>query len=352
MAMYGRSICLTLFSCMKKAVYIAGVILAVAFYGCGSRKHIPDVSNIKVQLDTLRFERDFFTIDTTHTEQELDKLQQKYPAFLNDFMFNILALPPAKDSAVRKVNFFIHDYKPVYDSVLVTYPSIQQAAKEIMHALQFVKYYFPKYKAPTALVTFTGPLEGYSNVLTSSGFAVGLQLYLGKDYPAYNTDYIADVYPQYQSRRFAPPYMPVDCIKNLISDLYPADAGNQPLIYQMIEAGKRLYVLDAFMPETADTLKTGYKQAQLDGCYAAEKHIWNFFIQNNLLYVTDQSQTRDYMNDGPRTETLGPDSPGFIGQFVGWQIVKKWMGQNDKRTPEQLLKTPAQKIFEEAKYKP
>lgn len=58
------------------------------------------------------------------------------------------------------------------------------------------------------------------------------------------------------------------------------------------------------------------------------------------------------MTDGPRTETLGPDSPGFIGQFVGWQIVKKWMGQDKKRTPEQLLKTPAQKIFEEAKYKP
>ena len=267
-------------------------------------------------------------------------------------MFNILALPPAKDSVTGRVNLFIHDYKPVYDSVLAKYPSIQYAAKEITHALQFVKYYFPKYKAPTALVTFTGPLEGYSNVLTSSGFAVGLQLYLGKDYPAYNTDYIADVYPQYQSRRFEPPYIPVDCIKNLISDLYPADAGNQPLIYQMVEAGKRLYVLDALMPETADTLKTGYTQAQLDGCYAAEKHIWNFFIQNNLLYVTDQSQTRDYMNDGPRTETLGPDSPGFIGQFVGWQIVKKWMEKDSKRTLQELIKAPAQTIFQEAKYKP
>ncbi len=337
---------------MKTAVFylLGGLILC--FYSCGNRKHIPDVSNIHIQLDTVRFERDFFSIDTTHTEQALDNLQKKYPSFLNDFLYNLLGLPPNKDSALIKVNLFIHDYKPVYDSVIVKYPSIQQATKNVTRALQFVKYYFPTYKTPPAVVTFTGPLEGYSNVLTSSGFAVGLQLYLGKDYPAYNTDYIADVYPQYQSRRFEEAYIAVDCIKNIVSDIYPPGKNNQPLAYQMIEAGKRLYLLDAFMPETPDTLKTGYTALQLKGCYENEAAIWNHFVQNNLLYVTDPAVQRDYMNDGPRTEALGPDSPGFIGQFVGWQIVKKWMDQDSKRTLQQLLQTPPRQIFEEAKYKP
>ncbi|HWB25870.1 MAG TPA: hypothetical protein VG738_10345 [Chitinophagaceae bacterium] len=337
---------------MKRMAFGTAVIITTFFYSCGNKKNIPDVSGIHVQLDTLRFEKDFFSIDTLHTEQALDMLQQKYPAFLNDFLYNLLALPPNKDSALVKVNQFIHDYKPVYDSVSFKYPSIKPVAEQVMHALQFVKYYFPKYKTPPALITFTGPLEGYSNVLTSSGFAVGLQLYLGKNYPAYNTDYIADVYPQYQSRRFEQPYIAIDCIKNIISDIYPPGNNNQPLIYQMIEAGKRLYVLDAFMPETPDTLKTGYTKEQLDGCIDNEASIWNFFVQQNLLYVKDVSQTRDYMNDGPRTETMGPKSPGFIGQFVGWQIVKKWMAQDSKRTIPVLLQTPPQQIFEEAKYKP
>ena len=69
------------------------------------------------------------------------------------------------------------------------------------------------------------------------------------------------------------------------------------------------------------------------------------------MYITDPSQTRDYVTDGPKTELLGEASPGFIGQFVGWQIVKKWM-HDLKRTLPQLLKTPAKQIFEEAKYKP
>jgi len=58
------------------------------------------------------------------------------------------------------------------------------------------------------------------------------------------------------------------------------------------------------------------------------------------------------MNDGPKTITMGEKSPGFIGQFVGWQIVKKWMEQDAKRTLPLLLQTPPKQIFEEAKYKP
>ena len=337
---------------MKRlAVLISGVVICM-YSSCGPKKQVPDVSGIHVQLDTLRFEKDFFTMDTLNLETSLDKLQQKYPAFLNDYLYNLLGVPPNKDSTLYKVKQFIHDYKQVYDTVMVKYPSIAGAAKEIKKALQFVKYYFPNYKAPATFITYTGPLEGYSNVLTSSGFAVGLQLYLGKNYPAYNTDYIADIYPQYESKRFDAPYMPVDCIKNVISDMFPPKSDNQPLAYQMIEAGKRLYTLDAFMPETADSLKTGYTQQQLEGCYANEAAIWNVFVQNNLLYITDPGQTRDYMSDAPKTETLGEASPGFIGQFVGWQIVKKWMGQDAKRTLPLLWQTPSRQIFEEARYKP
>jgi hypothetical protein len=121
----------------------------------------------------------------------------------------------------------------------------------------------------------------------------------------------------------------------------------------MVEAGKRMYVLDYLLPDTPDTLKTGYTAKQLQICYDHEAQIWNFFVQNgNLLYVTDPGQTKDYMADGPKTEVFGDDSPGFIGQFVGWQIVKKWMQQDDKRTLETLLQTPPGEIFQQAKYKP
>src|SRR5947207_976827 len=123
---------------MKRTAVYTLIIIAVYTSACGNKKNIPDVSGIHVQFDTLRFERDFFSIDTLNTEQSLDRLQQKYPSFLNDFLYNLLGLPPNKDSTLLKVKQFMHDYKPVYDSVMLKYPSIQQAAGDVVHALQFV----------------------------------------------------------------------------------------------------------------------------------------------------------------------------------------------------------------------
>jgi hypothetical protein len=326
--------------------------LLIFIYSCKNKKNIPDVSNVNVQLNVQRFDKDFFSLDTNNAFASLAQLQKKYGNFLNDYLYNILMVPPNPDSASQKVKLFIHDYKPVYDSAQIRFSSFDKIEKEIKRGLQFVKYYFPDYKTPKQVITFIGPIEGYANVLTTSGLAVGLQLYLGKDYPVYHSEYISEVYPEYQSRRFEPSYIAVNCMKNIMDDIYPDKSANLPLVYQMVEAGKRLYMLDQFLPETADTLKTGYTKKQLDGCYENEAFIWNFFIQNNFLYSTDPNVIRDYMNDGPKTEMLGNAAPGFIGQFVGWQIVKKWMSLDNKRTLSQLLKTPAKGIFEEAKYKP
>lgn len=332
---------------------LAALLFIACFIGsCGGKKDIPDVSHIKVQVDIKRFDQDFFATDTTKVDEHLDALQKKYPSFLTDFLYNILAVQPQPDSAVTKVKMFLHDYRLIYDSAKRNFASMEETKKQITRGFQFVKYYFPEYKLPQHIITFIGPVEGYANVITTEGLAVGLQLYLGKDFPIYHTDYINAVYPDYQSRRFEPQYIPVNCIKNIIDDIYPGSKPDMPLAYQMVESGKKLYLLDQLLPETADSLKTGYTQKQLDGCFENEGLIWNYFLQNNLLYETDPALTRDYMNDGPKTELLGEASPGFIGQFVGWQIVKKWMESNKEKSLTELLQTPAQQIFEEAKYKP
>ena len=319
---------------------------------CNNKKNIPDVSNIKVPFKTLRFEKDFFSIDTNHIEASLNSLQKEYGPFLNDFLYNILSSQPNPDSVTANVKLFIHDYFTRYQAAEQKFTSFSSEEKDIQKGLKYVKYYFPDYKVPQQAITFVGPLEGYGNVLTNSGLAIGLQLYMGKDFADYHSEYLSNIYPSYQSRRFEEAYIPVNCMTNVINDIYTPKSGSQTLIEQMVEEGKRMYVLDLVMPETSDTLKTGYTSNQLQGCYDNEAGIWNFFIQNNLLYITDPLQTREYVNDGPKTEALGPASPGNIGLFVGWQIVKKWMDDHKKTSPEQLLQTPAKQIFEEAKYKP
>ena len=46
------------------------------------------------------------------------------------------------------------------------------------------------------------------------------------------------------------------------------------------------------------------------------------------------------------------ESPGRIGQWMGWQIVRSFMENNPKVTVQQLIKMDANSIFEQSKYKP
>lgn len=326
--------------------------IIIFFAACTSKKKVPDVSAVKVDIPTIRFEQAFFTVDTANIDASLQNLNNKYPGFTQDFLYNILGTHNSVDSATKDVVAFINSYKQLYDTVQTIFNNFTPIAVQVQQGLQFVHFYFPKYILPKQLITFVGPINSYGNIITQDGLAVGLQLYMGSQYSLYQSEAFQGLYPAYVSRRFKPAYIPVNCLKNVIDDLYPNKVSNKPLIEQMIEAGKRLYLLDAFLPNTEDSLKTGYTQTQLEVCYSNEKNIWAFFIENNLLYDTDPNKINIYVNDGPNTPDINDNTPGFIGQFVGWQIVKKWMDKNDKASLEQLLQIPNKQLFDEAKYKP
>jgi hypothetical protein len=337
---------------MMKDVVIAFLFTSI-FVACNDEKKAPDVSNIKIDLTVNRFEQDFFALDLDHLDSSLDSLYAKDPAFFQDFLSMVMAYEQT-DTAIKYIPLFIRDslYSKVYKDAQSQFRSFDNTVSQIKKGLQYVKHYFPQYNLPNGIVTFIGPIDGVATGITSNNrFAIGLQGYLGKDYPAYHTAYIRTVYPEYRSRKFEPEYITVNCMQSIIDEIYPARYAGKPLIEQMVEAGKRWYMLDQFLPQLDDSLKTGYTKAQLNNAYANESSIWGHFVTGNLLYSSDQGTVRDYMNDGPYTLPLGQGSPPNIGHFIGWQIVKKWMDKTGK-TMEELLKMPAKQVFEEAKYKP
>lgn len=340
-----------------------GILLLTAFslFSCGDR-YTPDVSGIRIDLPVKRFEQDFFAIDTTRLAASLQQLHQQYPGFLADFTQNILGLPPTGDSAqvLELVRQFIRDYRPVKDSADKVFRNFEPHAKAVRQGLQFVKYYFPAYKLPGQLITFVGPMDayyaatigGYGDVITHDGLAVGLQLHLGSEFSMYHSEMGQSLYPGYISRRFTPDYIAVNCMKNVIDDLFPEKGIEKPLVEQMVEKGKRVYLLEKFLPYTPDSLRMGYTSKQLQACYKNEGRIWNFFLVNSLLLNTDYGVIKEYVNDAPNTPTISEQAPGFIGLFVGRQIVKKFLEKHPDMGLPELMNTDPRKIFEESKYKP
>jgi len=346
---------------IKKILLI--LVSSICIVACNSGPSVPDVSNIKVNLVTERFEQDFFAMDTNNVHGSLMQLERKYPGFLNDFVVKILAIPilPTPDTSVdRMIKKFISDYRPVKDTADIVFRSFDEISAQVKKGLQFAKYYFPNYRLPEKIITFIGPMDAYfegslgayGDIISNEGFAVGLQLHLGKNYSLYSSEMGQELYPLYISKRFEPAYIPVNCMKNIVDDLFPEKPNEKPLIDQMVEKGKRLYILDRLLPYTADSLKIGYTGPQLKGCYENEAHIWDLFLRNDFIYSIDPSVNKNYLQDGPKTDELGDASPGFIGLFVGWQIVKKYMSKHPDLPLAQLMQTDSRKIFEESKYKP
>jgi uncharacterized protein YjaZ len=120
----------------------------------------------------------------------------------------------------------------------------------------------------------------------------------------------------------------------------------------MVEKGKRLYLLSSFLPTTEQYKLIGYTQEQLKDCNAHEAVIWDLFIKNSFLQITDKSIIKNYIDEGPKTQELGEGAPGNIGSYAGWQIVKKYMQKKPSTTLQELMNLDTDIIFQEAKYKP
>ena len=335
---------------------LISLMAGIVFCSCNHKVKTPEVSGIKADLKTYRFDREFFSLDTSDIIAQADKLMAKYPSFGENYMSTILGMDPkwSPDTTAFYLKGFLAYNKDVYDTAQKLFADFTPYQKQIEQALRFVKYYFPNYKVPAKIITYIGPEDGYGDILDDDAFIIGLHAHLGADFPLYKESVVQETYPEYVTARFTPDYIAVNCMKNIVNDLYPEKTASDDkrLLILMVEKGKRLYLLSKFLPETEEYKLIGYSQRQLKFAYANEAQIWNFFIENNLLQQADNNLTKNYITEGPKTQELGDDSPGNIGSFSGWQIVKKYADKYPDIKPDSLMKMDDEKIYQEIKYKP
>jgi hypothetical protein len=339
---------------MLKQRLIALIGSSVLLAGCQDR-NIPDVSHIDVKLNTLRFEQSMFDTAKTNLIDYLDGVKHDMGSFPSYFVQEILAVDPRapRDSQAVYVNGFITAYRSVYDSAAKLFAKMGPIEQQIREGLQRVNYHFPKYALPEKLITYIGPADGYGDIIIpGEALVVGLQHHLGASHPLYQSELVQRYYPAYISARFTPDYIPVNAMRNIVMDLFPEQVDDAPLLNQMIEKGKRLFVLQSILPREQPWKLIGYTEAQYNDCLAHESGIWNLFVKNNLLQVIDRNLVRNYLDEGPKTPELGDAAPGNIGSFAGWQIVQAYMNKHSDKSLSDLMATDTETIFREAKYKP
>jgi hypothetical protein len=322
----------------------------VLLFSCKWGRNTPDVSHIKTDVQIDRFEKAFFAMDTANLAQSLAGLRNAYPAFYPTFMRDILGVNTGDTATFPVMKTILSSYRSLNDSIQAKYRELDWLKNELNYNFRFVKYYYPDYNIPR-VVTFIGTLDAPGIVLSPKHLGIGLHQYAGKNFSAYQSAEVQQLYPSYISRRFDQEYISANCMKAVVDDVYPDKSTGRPLIEQMIERGKQWYLLDHFAPDAADSIKTGYTQKQLDWVEANEGNMWPVMVKENL-YSIEPSVIQSYIGEAPFTQTMSDASPGNIGQWIGWRIVQKFASRNKKLTLQQVVETPAKTIFESAGYRP
>ena len=112
---------------------------------------------------------------------------------------------------------------------------------------------------------------------------------------------------------------------------------------------------DLFIPEVSDNIKIAYSEEKYKWCEENESQIWSNFIENKLLYDTNPKNEQRFMNDAPFSKfylEIDNESPGRVGAWIGWQIVRSYAENHPDVKLQKLLALDAKTLFEESKYKP
>ncbi len=341
--------------CKAVQTYLFFLILTGFLLTSCTRKKKVDVSAVSLNIPIERFDQEINALTPQNLSQKTPAMQQKYGRFYEDYMERLISAGSTADTNYyNSLRTILQDkgYLDLKSEVAAKFPDLKKTQEELTDAFKHVRFYYPKQKLPR-LITF---LSGFA-VQTPIGndyIGIGLDMFLGADSKFYSS--LRKDIPNYISRRFTPENITPRVMEAFIrEDMFPDEDKDKSLMAKMVYNGKILYVMDALMPDMADTLKIGYTGKQMEWCKTFEPDIWAYYLDNDLLYNTDYKKIQKYLTEAPFTPGLGEasESAPKLGIWTGWQIVKKYMGKNPDVTLQQLmLEKDPQKILTASKYKP
>ena len=349
---------------VKTSMRLLLIFLSILFLvSCNNSNSKPDISNIKADVTILRFDKDFFSIDTTRLEKSLNNLNKKYPAFFPLYIQFLSPIDPMVKQEGKTyeeaTKIFFRTIKPLADAVEKKYDKMDNVQSGLEKSFRYVKYYYPSFKTPAVVASIEGfnpddPQEVYGTAFYHDTLILSLQMFLGNDFGGYDPVQ----YPDYLRRRFNEEYIVPNAIRAVVNAIYPDTSESASLIEIMIERGKQWYLKEKFLPEAPDSLITGFSKSQTEFIEKNEGNIWGQFLKDTPdPYTVDQERLKNYLGEAPFTQDMphdlgGNGTPGNIGQWMGWRIVQKFAERNPKMNVQEVLATPARTVFQEAKYKP
>jgi hypothetical protein len=240
---------------------------------------------------------------------------------------------------------------PSFDTLLLETKRVfgdrQALIKQFDEAFTNLRYYYPDFVAPHVETVVNG-LET-DLFVSDTLIIVGLDSFLGRD-----AKYRPQVY-DYLLRQYNPENIVPSCmlLYGISSRYNKTDNNDKTVLADMVAYGKSFYFAKHMLPCVPDSTFIWYTSEEMRGARNNQDLIWARLVQDDVLFSTSHMMKQKYLGERPKTVDVGPDCPGRIAQFVGWQIVNAYTEENpDIALPKLMSEANGAKIFRDSKYKP
>ncbi|MEW4924256.1 gliding motility lipoprotein GldB [Algibacter sp. 2305UL17-15] len=318
---------------MKNLILFFSLIIIIM--SCKKESELEEtIDAINTDISIERFDQFFGNASIN----DLPKLKQAYP-----FMFH----KKFQDSFwIEKIEDTLH--QELVREVQKKYPDFDAEELEIESLFNHLKYYFPEFNPPRVITTTSMVDYRNSVIITDTIALIALDTYLGENH------YFYQGIQKFIRKNFKKEQIVVD-MATKYAERYIYQPQRKTLLDEMIYFGKVLYFKDVMLPNKTEAERIGYSDAEIDWARANENYIWRYFVERELLYSKDAKLPRRFINPAPFSkfflEEIDTNSPGSIGQYLGWQIVKAYMNHNEVALKDMLRMKP-EDIFNNSKFKP
>lgn len=324
---------LKMFRKMSLRIFIL-LLLSLVLVSCDEDSKVEEeISKIEVDFVVERFDKAYAEATTS----DLPNLKQAYPFLFSKHVPDSIWIDRINDTLQNQL----------LAEVIKVYPDFKAVKKDFEGLFQHLKYYDKTFSVPR-VVTLTNDVD-YRNktIVTDSLLLIALDNFLGEDHEFYQN------IPRYLAKNMQKDQI-VSEVAEAYAKKYAYQSNRKTLLDEMIYHGKLLYFKDVMIPFKSDEEKIGYTKQELKWAEANESQIWSYFIEKELLFSTDSKLPSRFIADAPYSKfylELDNESPGRLGQYIGWQIVKAYAETTDENVLAILEKEP-QEIFNKAKFKP
>ena len=309
-------------------------ILATFFMSCESDSDKEkEISEIKLNFEVERF-------DTAFSEaqpKDLLNLKEAYPFLFSKYIPDSIWVARMNDTLQNEL---LNEVNEKYDN-------FKAVKNELESLFQHLKYYDKTFTVPRVITLTNDVAYRDRTIVNDSLVLIALDNYLGKDHRFYQnlSNYIAANMREDQI---------IPDVAEAYAKNYAYQSDRKTFLAEMIYFGKLLYFKDVMIPFKSDAEKIGYTKDQIEWAKANETAIWSYFIEKELLYSTDRKLSNRFIADAPFSKfylELDNQSPGRLGQYLGWQIVRAYADTTEEGVLSIMQKEP-EEIFRNSKFKP